>query len=307
MDWHDNHNVPVFVPRGYEWASHYDQGIHKNLYALIGSGFQRGPHVDVSDGVNEFGLSAQKLTFANATHYADVPQEEKTMLAPFEFAFWLLGNFKTVAEVRSVLPRVLLMAESIQNNSYRDSELHFVVGDPTGDFVLIEPTSMPMMVVNNPIGVATNAPRFNREVEKLEQYLDLDASALVSGQPPKNNRVSTGDFSGKNQVPGGYTPSNRFIRATYLKERIDPAADESESIVNAWHLLNSVTVPKSLSRSNTYTVYRAAAALESRTLYFESYSSGKVSSLTLTSDLANHPEVEIYDVPDKFMAEKLGG
>lgn len=68
MDWHVMRSMPLFVPRGYRWQSLFDNQPYVTKYALIGGS---GPHdheIDVSDGVNERGLSIQKLTFANGSH-----------------------------------------------------------------------------------------------------------------------------------------------------------------------------------------------------------------------------------------------
>ncbi|WP_143787967.1 linear amide C-N hydrolase, partial [Oenococcus oeni] len=56
-------------------------------------------------------------------------------------------------------------------------------------------------------------------------------------------------------------------------------------LVNARNILNSVTVPKMSSRSDTYTVYRSAVALETRTLYYENYSATGLFKLVLNDSL----------------------
>lgn len=61
--------------------------------------------------------------------------------------------------------------------------------------------------------------------------------------------------------------------------------DQEEQLVNAHNILNSVTVPKMSSRSDTYTVYRSAVALETRTLYYENYSATGLFKLVLNDSL----------------------
>jgi choloylglycine hydrolase len=140
--------------------------------------------------------------------------------------------------------------------------------------ISIEPLDGKLIVVENPIGVVTNAPKFAREIEKLGDYLDLDLAEKSS----KPNRISTGNFSGKPVWPGGFTPTARFIRAAVLRERAILPASEASNVIETWHILNSVTVPRSVGRSDTSTIYRSAMALDSCTLYLQKYDDFGISS-----------------------------
>ena len=71
MDWPALAVSPLFVPRQFNWATAFDHRIYTNKYAMVGGGSLSATRIDVSDGVNEHGLMAQKLTFANGAHYVD--------------------------------------------------------------------------------------------------------------------------------------------------------------------------------------------------------------------------------------------
>lgn len=88
MDWPTLENSPLFVPRGFKWQTVFDHRNYQNKYALIGGGSMKRGRIDVSDGVNEFGLCAQKLTFANGAQLVDERHTDKIQLAPFEFIFF---------------------------------------------------------------------------------------------------------------------------------------------------------------------------------------------------------------------------
>jgi choloylglycine hydrolase len=267
MDWHEFEHQALYVPRAYAWQSVYDQQAHQNQYAILGVGRpDRYAHVDISDGINEHGLAVQKLTYSNKSEYQLKPDATKTNLAPFELVLWLLGNYRSVVDVVAHLTEIQLMADEIAAVQYGRMDLHFALTDETGRMINLEPVNGELQVVENFVGVVTNAPNFDREVNKLADYLDVaDLEALPV------NKISTGNFNGKKVFPGSYTPSNRFIRATVLKERAVLPVDEADDVVEVWHILNSVTVPKSIDRSTTYTVYRSAVGVHSRTLYYQPY------------------------------------
>ena len=99
MDWHELESGPVFAPRDYEWIADFDQRTVQNKYAIIGVGRNKENAIDMSDGVNEWGLSVQKLTFRNGTNLYDEPQVDKEQLAPYEVPFYMMGNYKSVADI----------------------------------------------------------------------------------------------------------------------------------------------------------------------------------------------------------------
>ncbi|WP_203640952.1 linear amide C-N hydrolase [Levilactobacillus andaensis] len=314
MDWHALYVQPLFVPRGYEWESVYDNGRHVNRYAMIGGG---GPHdheIDVSDGVNEMGLSVQKLTFANGSHLVDQPTPGQVHLAPYEFSFYLLGHYASVADIEAHIDEIQLMSGKLAVNNIGDSELHFAVVDRTGRTVVIEPTHFPMKVRENPLGVVTNSKDFELQLQRLGQYVNYTDDFKAGTLPVNATRVSTGRFSGKPVPSGSFTPGGRFVRAAYYKERADLPADEEAGIISAWHLLNTVTVPRSSQYRPTYSVYRAATACESLTYYFQPYDRLDVVQLKLTPDMLAWTEPKFYPVANHLtvtslnqQAEQVGG
>lgn len=273
MDWHTFSAGPLVLPQNYTWRAVYDGKLITNPYAILGVG-RNAPehHADISDGVNEFGLACQKLTFSNISEYADEAVSGKIQLAAFEFVMWLLGHCRSVAEIREKISDVQLMTDRFSKMKYGRNDLHFSATDPTGQMINIEPRNGSLTIIDNPIGVVTNAPKFEKEIEKLTTYMDLVA------EPEGLNHISTGNFSGKPVFPGGFTPTARFIRAAIFKERAVTPKNEQENVVETWHILNGVTVPKSDGRSDTYTVYRSAVDVKSRRLYFQRYDDLAVTS-----------------------------
>ncbi|GEO68844.1 linear amide C-N hydrolase [Levilactobacillus acidifarinae] len=305
MDWHVMRSMPLFVPRGYQWQSLFDDQSHVTKYALIGGG---GPHdheIDVSDGVNEKGLSVQKLTFANGSQLVDTPTPGYVHLAPFEFSFYLLSRYGSIAEIEAHLPEIQLMSGRLAANSIGDSELHFAVVDRTGRTVVIEPTHFPMRIRENPLGVVTNSKDFELQLERLGQYVNYTDDFVAGTVPVNTPRVTTGRFSGKPVPSGSYTPGGRFVRAAYYKERADLPADEPAGIISAWHLLDSVTVPQSHHYRPTYSVYRAATCSESLTYYFQPYNRLDVVRLRLTREMLSWKTPKFYPIKNEFTVTDL--
>lgn len=275
MDWHTFPAKPISLPRNYQWLGVCQNQVFANKYAILGVGHDiENIHADLSDGINELGLAGQKLTFSNASVYSQTINPQLKQLAPFEFVLWVLGNFKSVAEIIENIAQIQLMTDINATFKFGRNDLHFAFADKTGAMINIEPLAGRLEVKVNQIGLLTNAPNFEREITKLNQYMDFSSPAT------NLNQISSGNFSGKLGLPGGFTPTARFIRATLLKEYAITPADEAANLIETWHILNSVTVPRSAQRSTTYTIYRCAYSLNNRSLYYQAYDDLNVSSYT---------------------------
>lgn len=305
MDWPVLAVSPLFVPRRFRWMTAFDHRVYENRYAMIGGGSLSASRIDVSDGVNEHGLMAQKLTFDNGAHYQDERRADKVQLAAYEFIFWVLGNFRSVQDLIDHLDEVELMSEKNSDTKYGNPELHFALADRTGRVVVIEPRQTPLEVIDNPLGVVTNSPDFGRQLAQMERYVEFTLEFKDGRVPLNTPRVTTGRLSGKTNPPGYYSPSARFVRAAYLKERSNVPADEVAGLVSEWHLLDSVTVPQNRRHQKTYSVYRAVTVAESRSYYFQSYHRGDITKLQLTDDMLEWTKPKVYHVPDRLTVREV--
>ena len=305
MDWPVLAVSPLFVLRRFRWMTAFDHRVYENRYAMIGGGSLSASRIDVSDGVNEHGLMAQKLTFDNGAHYQDERRADKVQLAAYEFIFWVLGNFRSFQDLIDHLDEVELMSEKNSDTKYGNPELHFALADRTGRVVVIEPRQTPLEVIDNPLGVVTNSPDFGRQLAQMERYVEFTPEFKDGRVPLNTPRVTTGRLSGKTNPPGYYSPSARFVRAAYLKERSDVPADEVAGLVSEWHLLDSVTVPQNRRHQKTYSVYRAVTVAESRSYYFQSYHRGDITKLQLTDDMLEWTKPKVYHVPDRLTVREV--
>ncbi len=305
MDWPHLGAKPVFVPRNYAWHSVFDNSVYHTKYAVLGTGGQHDSEIDISDGVNEYGMAVQKLTFTNGSQLVEEPTPGDIHLAPFELSFYLLSQFKSVQEIVDNIEEIQLMADTHSLLKYDHSELHFSAANPTGRIVVVEPVTHPIEVIENPLGIVTNSNHFDRQIEQLSKYVEYTPEFLNHTVPLNTPRVTTGNPSGKLIPPGSYTPGSRFIRAAYLKERIDLPNNEDEAVDNCWHLLDSVNVPKSKAHQPTFSVYRAAVCCDSKNYYFQSYYQKSVYKIEFPKERINDKEVHFYQTDDRISFETL--
>lgn len=305
MDWYDLYVKPMYIPREYQWKSAFDNKKYTNKYAIVGGGFQDNNYIDLSDGVNECGLMAQKLTFSNGAQLVDDKHDDKIQLEAYEFVTYILGNFSSVTEVEENIEKIELMSNVINNTKHGGSELHFSLSDESGRNIVVEPSQHPMRIIDNPLGVVTNMPKFERQLAKLENYMEFTNEFKENSIKYGKFHVTTGKLGGKKTPPGSYSPSQRFIRASYLKELVDKPKTRDEAASLAFGILDTVSIPKSKAHRPTYTVYRAVTVSEDRTYYYQANGQATVSGIKLDEELMQNTEPIVFNVSNIWNPQML--
>ena len=129
----------------------------------------------VVDGLNDQGLYVGEFFFPGSAGYTDVtPENASRAMAGYQYAMWILGNFSSVADVRSAYDRVVL-APTVLPQLGMAPPVHFRVTDKTGASVVIEPIAGKLVIYDDPLGVITNSPTFDWHMTNLRNYVGLSA------------------------------------------------------------------------------------------------------------------------------------
>lgn len=290
---------PIYLPRDYRWISATNNDEYTNQYGFVGAGRLLDDSYFVADGVNEKGLCIAELYLPNEVHYSDSVHENHVNFAPHEFILWVLGNFATIAELEGKLADVRLIAQSVPVLNII-TPLHWIITDKTGRCVVIEPTEETLVIKDNPIGVMTNSPRIEWHITNLSNYLHI--------RPQQFDAVKFGNYeanafsqgTGTLGLPGGFTPPERFVRAAFLKEHILQASSEVEGVTNAYHILNTVRIPKGIvvtpENTDDYSQYVGTMCNESLTYYYSSYENYQITKVTLTEQLLASKEPITFEM-----------
>ena len=234
------------------------------------------PHL-ICDDMNEKGLSIGALWLPGFTEYSPAVSNNAQALDVTHFTNWVLGNFATVAEVKTGLTGVQIWGGpltrakiplhfSIHDASGQSAVLEFLTGDTQGQW---QP---------NPVGVLTNAPPFAWQLTNISNYVGLssvDAQPITIGG---NSYNPPGHGSGMRGVPGDSTPPSRFVRILFQKQFATQPADNTDAINQAVHLLNTVDIPLGTSAAqqeqnpskgnDDYTQWVVVKALTARTFSY---------------------------------------
>jgi choloylglycine hydrolase len=168
------------------------------------------------------------------------PLGDGTDLAQVDLAAYLLGTCATIDEVKAAVARVNVVG--VDPGMGFAPPVHCLVHDRTGS-VAIEFHPGGTRVVDNPVGVATNAPFLDWHLTNLCNFLGVSAE-----NPPEEvvgglTLSALGQGEGLRGIPADYTPAARFVRLFTMLRLVSQAKDADEAEQLALHLCNAFDIP----------------------------------------------------------------
>ena len=109
--------------------------------------------------------------------------------------------------------------------------------DGTKRCIVIEPKRKELIIYENPYDVMTNSPGFESHVRRLIEHIELD---------------NLDDFNSSKNLPGGYDPFSRFIKAFYLTKMNVGANDYKEAFSHFYNIMGSMAMPEGFVRNKKY-------------------------------------------------------
>lgn len=232
----------VVVPRGHVHRSFTPEGEdgmrYESRYGYVGIYTEYEPFI--VEGVNEAGLSAGLFFFPGYGQYApfDSGRKDRT-LSDMQFVSWVLSQFSTIDELRQAMDNIDLVT---LNNKI--GAVHWRICQNDGRMAVLEIEDGVPHFYDNPLGVLTNSPGFPWHMTNLDNYVNL-----VPGSAPDREVAGgvtlkpIGGGSGMLGLPGDFTPPSRFVRAAFLASTAPKCRTTTETVMQAFHLLNNFDVP----------------------------------------------------------------
>ncbi len=208
-------------------------------YAMIGMATVVSDIPLFYEAANECGLAMAGLNFPGNAFYFPV-KEGRDNVAPFEFIPWILGQCKNLEEAKVLLERINLVDIPF-SQELPLSPLHWVISDKQGS-VVAESTKYGLHIYDNPVGILTNNPPFEYQLENLKKYSTLRAD---NKQVEKQTNTSYDSYCqglGAVGLPGDVSSMSRFVRCAFALKNSVCMQDEMSSVGQFFHLLTSVAM-----------------------------------------------------------------
>ena len=270
----------VVTPRAYPFRFRHASAPEAH-YAMIGM-------ATVMDGVplyyeatNERGVSMAGLNFPGSADYKPMTAG-KDNIAPFEFIPWVLGQCADMAEVRTCLERVSVLAERY-NDTLPLQPMHWMIscGDAS---IVVESVADGLHVCENPVGVMTNNPPFETQLFGLNNYRALSPSQPENTFAPDVPLTLYSNGMGALGLPGDLSSASRFVRAAFTKMHSSCGQSEAESVNQFFHILGAVAMTRGAVLVNgkpEITVYSCCCNADTGVYYYTTYENSRITGVDM--------------------------
>ncbi len=246
----------TYVPAGTKVASIAPGGkpglSFETKYPVLGVSADAGMGTGMNtmvESANDQGLSLSSNEMPGSQSPAGAGSDAAKALAATDLGLYLLGNFKSVSEVRQALeggevsvwlPKVPLMGNL-------EAPLHFILWDKTGAGIVIEYLDGKQNIHDNPVGVVANAPDFPWHLKNLNNYAQLTNLDKDTGQFGQLKVSAPDSGNALDNVPSSQISAGRFVKAAYYTQFVRKADTPEEAVITLGHILNNFDRPYDLS------------------------------------------------------------
>lgn len=320
----------AITPRNYPFKFR-SAGQIDSHYAIIGVAMI-APNYGVDyplyyDAINEKGLGIAGLNFVGNAHY--FPEAEgKDNIAQFELVPWILGQCANVAEAREKFDKINLLNVGF-SDEFPPSDLHWMLYDTTGACIVVESVADGLKIYDNPVGVMTNNPPFDKQLLKLSDFVHCSAAQPANVLAPSVDFNMYSRGMGGIGIPGDLSSSSRFAKVAFTKlnSKVPPVTsslrsnssadapnnadnsasdDDLNSVSQFFHILHSVDQQYGCcdlgNDKYEHTLYTSCCNLEKGYYYYTTYNNHQITLVNMHkedldgSELAHYPVVETEQI-----------
>ena len=269
------------TPRRYPFRFR-NMGTMERHYAMIGMAFVQEDYPLYYDAVNEKGLGMAGLNFVGNAVYRE-PAPDKDNVAVFEFIPWVLSQCATVAEVRKLIGKINLTAESF-NAHLPVAYLHWLIADRE-EAITVEAMKDGIHIHDNPVGVLTNNPPFDQQMFRLKDFMHLSRKDPVNHFAEGLDLTCYSRGMGALGLPGDLSSQSRFVRAAFVKMNSASGHSEAESVSQFFHILGSVDQQRGCcdvgEGAYEITIYTSCCNADKGIYYYTTYENQQITAVNM--------------------------
>ena len=249
------------------------------------------------DAINEKGLCIAGLNFVGNARYNE-PADNKDNITQFEFIPWILCQCTTVKEAKKLIENMNFINEPF-NENLPLAQLHWIISDST-ESITVESVKEGIKIYNNPVGVLTNNPPFDKQMFELNNYMNL------SPKSPENKFSKDLDLQqysrgmGAIGLPGDLSSQSRFVRVAFVKMNSVSGDTEKESVNQFFHILNSVDQQRGCCQLDNgkfeITIYTSCCNATKGIYYYTTYDNHQISGIDMHKENLDSTELIRYEL-----------
>ena len=269
------------TPRHYEFQFRH-MGSVSSHYAMIGMAHVAGDYPLYYDAMNEKGLGMAGLNFVGNADFQEV-DDTRDNVAQFEFIPWILCQCATLEEAKKLLSRMNLVGTPF-SPQLPTAQLHWLIADKTGSLT-VECMADGLHIYDNPVGVLTNNPPFDKQLFHLNDFMHLSPKQPENTFSQDLNLQSYSRGMGALGLPGDLSSASRFVRVAFTKLNSRSGNSENESVSQFFHILGSVDQQRGCCEvaNGKYeiTLYTSCCSADTGIYYYTTYENHQISGVDM--------------------------
>lgn len=284
----------TITPRNYEFNFRHKQNI-KNHYAIIGMAYVTENYPLYYEAVNEKGLGIAGLNFVGNAQY-NKKIKGKDNITQFEFIPWILSQSTTVKEAKKLIEKINFLDEPFSTNLPL-AQLHWIISDSI-ESITVEAVKDGIKIYENPVGVLTNNPTFDKQMFELNNYMNLSTKSPKNTFAKSLNLEKYSRGMGAIGLPGDLLSQSRFIRAAFVKMNSVSKEEEKESVSQFFHILNSVEQQRGCCELDDgifeITIYTSCCNASKGIYYYTTYDNHQITAIDMHKENLNSENLIRY-------------
>ena len=284
----------TITPRNFPF--HFrEQGNLNTHYAIMGMAHVIDNCPLYYDAINEKGLGMAGLNFVGNAVYRE-QEEGKDNVAQFEFITWILSQCATVKEARRFVEKINLLNTPF-NEKLPVAQLHWIISDRE-ESITIESVKEGINIYENPVGVLTNNPPFDKQMFNLNNYMHLSAKSPENNFSKDLNLTTYSRGMGAIGLPGDLSSQSRFVRVAFTKMNSFSGDGEMESVSQFFHILNSVDQQRGCCELDDgkyeITLYTSCCNTDKGIYYYTTYNNHQITAVDMHKENLEGNELVCY-------------
>lgn len=295
LDYEKSYGEKVTItPRNYIFHFREKEEI-KTHYAIIGMAYVTENYPLYYDAINEKGLGMAGLNFVGNAYYKE-KIEGKDNITQFEFIPWILSQCATVEEAKKLIKKINLLNTQF-NEKLPLAQLHWIISD-NNETITIESVKEGIKIYENPVGVLTNNPPFDKQMFELNNYMHLSAKTPENNFSKNLNLETYSLGMGAIGLPGDLSSQSRFIRAVFVKMNSISLEGEKESVSQFFHILNSVDQQRGCcdlgDGKYEITMYTSCCNNNKGIYYYTTYDNHQITAINMHKENLENDELIVF-------------
>lgn len=275
-------------------------------FAMIGISAVMDGYPLYYDAANETGLCVAGLNFPGNAFYGE-KADGKINLAPFEFIPYLLSNARDVSEAVELIRKINLVSLNF-SKELPVTPLHWLISDGERS-VVAEPMRDGLRLYDDPYGVLTNNPPFDKQLFSLSNYRNITPLERKSDFAESAELKAYSRGMGAIGLPGDVSSQSRYVRAVFTKLNSVCDGSNEESVSRFFHILSAVEqVEGCVVLENgelEKTVYTSCCNADKGIYYFTTYENRGISCVDMHKEELRSDKIVSFSIKNEQYIKEM--